>query len=502
MTSGQYSIAERLRAGLLRVDRRILVAGEMGLAALLGFVALGHRSLWLDESVSVTISQLDWSTFVHVIKTREGNMSLYHLLMLGWIKIGDSEFAARSLSVLAGVATIPAAYTLTKRLAGLGAALLAAFLLALNPLFVQYAQQARGYELCLLLVTVAAYLFVRGIEQPTWWVWTAYAVVSALAAYTHFFALLVPPAHALSLFVLRREVVPWRKIIGAGFLLLALLTLLFYLLASNQASGIEWAAKNPIGRIFTRIHDRTPLAVALLVVGLAVVLVAGRFLSRRLGTNLHARGTWVWSFVLAWLLVPFAVVAVLAVVYRPLFVIRYFIVCLPPAVILASMLVMRIRRPALAAATAVAIAAVSLLGVGRWYATGENEDWRSATHYVLQDARSGDGLLFYAPYVRIPFSYYLDRQAGGQAAAQPVYPAEGWKAEAIRFDYYVPVTADRVRAASGRFKRVWLVLSHVGLFGGADTGYQAVLRGLASAGFAETASRSFRGVKIVRYKPR
>src|SRR5207245_2337046 len=166
--------------------------------------------------------------------------------------------------------------------------------------------------------TVASYLFVRGLERPSWTVWIAYAIVSALAAYAHFFALLVPLAHATSLLFVRPELLPWRKLVGSACLLVVLLGFLIYLIASTDPS------------------------------------------------------------------------------HRPLFVVRYFTVCLPPVVLLVSFLVARIRRAALAATAVAALAAASLAGVVRWYALGEDEDWRDATRFVLQSAAPGDGVLLYA----------------------------------------------------------------------------------------------------------
>ena len=490
---------EQMDVGLRSLDRRVVLAAEIGLAALLGFLALGTRSFWLDESVSVTLAKLDWSSFAHQLRVREGNMSLYHLLLFGWIRMGDSEFAVRSLSVLAGVATVPFGYLVAKRLAGVLAALLAGLLLAVDPMLQRYAQEARGYALCLLLVTAGSYLFVRGLEQPTWTNWVGYAVVMALAAYAHDFALLVPPAHALSLLFRERNELPWRKLAGSAGLLGVLLGLLLYLLASNDSSGIEWATGNGLGRIFTRIHDRTALAAVLLVGGLVLVSLGWVVLRRLLGPRLRSRETWIWAFMLTWMLVPLALVAVLAVVYRPLFVIRYFIICLPPVVLLVSVAVARLPRPRVAAIAAAVLVAASAGGVAHWYANGQDEDWRHATRYVVRSAQPGDGVLFYAPYVRIPFTVYLDQAGGPGVAPQPVYPPEGWETPAIRFNSYVPISAPRVSSAAAPFPHVWVVLSHVGLFGQADTGYAAVQAGLASAGFHEAASRRFTGIEIRRY---
>jgi mannosyltransferase len=493
--------AETVRVGSRGIDARLVVAAEALLAAVLAMIALGSRSFWLDETVSVTIAQLDWSSFWDVLKTREANLSLYHLLLKGWIGLGESEEVVRALSVVFGVATVPFAYAVARRLVGTRSALLAGLFLAVNPLFVQYSQEARGYALALFLVTVSSYLFVRGIEEPTWPTWVAYGAVAALAAYAHFFALLVPLAHGVSLFVLPASRVPWRRLSAGGAVFALGLLPLFYLLSENEASGIEWAAGNPVGRLFTEIHDRKPLTAAVLVAGVVAVALGWLILRRILGARLRSRETWNWAFLAAWLVVPFVVVAVVAVVHQPLFVIRYFIVCLPPLLILAAALVLRVRPHGLAVVAGTLVVAGSLVATVRWYTSGQAEDWRAATDYVLRASSPEDGAVFYGPYVRIPFTHYLDQAGDRTDAPQPVFPRQPWSEEPITFDYYVPVSArDVARAAAGR-DRVWAVLSHVGLTGGStDEGYEELVKGLEEAGLSAGESEFFPGIEVRRYE--
>jgi hypothetical protein len=110
--------------------------------------------------------------------------------------------------------------------------------------------------------------------------------------------------------------------------------------------------------------------------------------------------------------------------------------------------------------------------------------------------------MLYAPYVRIPFSVYLDRMGAVARAPAPVYPQDGWETSSIRFNDAVPITANDVRAQAERFDRVWLVQSHVRLFGSDDPRYQAVLSGLAGADFDEAAITRFDGVEVRRFERR
>lgn len=480
---------------------RRLLGLELLLAALLGVVTLGKRSFFLDETTSVTIAKLPWHQFTQVVKTREGNMVLYHLLLSWWMVLGESEFVVRLLSVAAFVAVVAALYALARRLAGQWVALLAGLLLAVDPFMIRYAQTARGYEMSVLLVTCATLLFVRALDRQTWLAWLSYSVVAALGVYAHFFAILIPAAHALSLVCVQPERLRWRKLIGAAGALVVFLLPFFYLLSQNASSGVEWSAGNPIGRIFTKIHEHPPFAGLFLAGCVAIVLALFLLLRRRLGAGFRSQETWRWALPIAWLLVPPAIVVVVAVVVRPLFVPYYFMVCLPAAVLLVAMLIARGRTGAVGAALAAVVVFGSLAADVSWYRSGSTEEWRGATGYVLGRSRPGDGILFVAPYVRIPFAVYLDQQsrATRSRAPAPVYPSAPFGSAEIRYDYYIPMTEADVRRSATRFKRIWLVVSHASLNGETDPRYRAAINGLAAAGFIAGGAHAFPGIAVVPY---
>ncbi|HEY1689361.1 MAG TPA: glycosyltransferase family 39 protein [Solirubrobacteraceae bacterium] len=483
---------------------RYLLAAELLLAALLGIVTIGRRSFFLDETVSVTIAKLPWHQFTHIVRTREGNMVLYHLLLSGWMHLGSSEAVVRLLSVIAFVASVAALYWLARRLAGQRVALLAGLLLAVDPFMIRYAQTARGYELSVLLVTCATLLFARALERQTWGAWLSYSLVAALGVYAHFFALLIPAAHALSLICVPPERLRWRKLLGAAGALLVFLLPFFYLLSQNASSGVEWSAGNPIGRLFTKLHEHPPLAALFLLLCAALAIASVLLLRRWRGSAFRSQESWRWALPLCWLIVPPAIVVVVAVVVRPLFVPYYFMVCLPAAVLLAALLIERLRAPQ--TVLAVGLTAILLLGSladdARWYHSGSTEEWRGATRYVIANDRPGDGVMFVAPYVRLSFGVYLDRESKARRsiAPKPVYPSAPFGSDEIRFDYYIPISAQDVRSSAARFSRIWLVASHTSINGQVDQRYTATLRGLGEAGFSAGPRRKFAGVTIVLYE--
>ena len=372
--------------------------------------------------------------------------------------------------------------------------LLASLLLAVNPLFVRYAQEARGYELSLLLVTLASYLFVRGLERPSWKIWIAYALVVGLSGYAHVFALLVPVGHASSLVFRERRELPWRQLVcSAGIVVLSVGPLAFLLSSSSQSSAVGWVGgNNALGRVFLRIHDRPPVAVAVLTLGITTLALGYWLLTRRFGPRLRTPAAWRWGFVLSWLLVPPLIVAVVAIIYEPLFLARYFIICLPAAVLLLASIVERIPSRRLATAALVALVLISLAPVIRWYQSGEAENWRGATASVVAAARPGDGIVFVATFARVPFALYINQEALGDRAPTPIDPAGDWGTRTSVYGKSLPISVSGFERGASDHPRIWVVLSH-----GSTDDYEAALTALKRAGYRQRQLETFTGLQTV-----
>ena len=131
----------------------IVVAG----GALRGF-HLGTQPFWIDEMYSVWFSQRTWSELWTLVPSIETHPPLYYTLLKAWVwLLGDyREWWLRALSVLASVLCIPVAYGVVTRMS-VGAhrqrcGLAASAALALNPVQIAYAQDARPYALLSLSV--------------------------------------------------------------------------------------------------------------------------------------------------------------------------------------------------------------------------------------------------------------------------------------------------------------------------------------------------------------
>lgn len=235
-------------AELVRTRSRAfwILTGLTALAALLRFLTLGVQSYHHDEVVTaVRILPGDFGGAMERVGSSESTPPLYYALAWLWSQaFGTAEFGLRSLSALAGVATIPVVYLVGVELRGRRAGLLAAALAAVNPMLLWYSQEARAYALLaffcsLSLLYCARALRRRGRRNVVLW-----GVFSALALATHYFAIF--PILAEGAVLLRRR---WRwSLVGAAIVALAGLALA-PLAAHQMSSGhAEWITNLSLGR--------------------------------------------------------------------------------------------------------------------------------------------------------------------------------------------------------------------------------------------------------------
>ena len=235
--------AVRSRSGVFWI-----VAGLTALAAGLRFATLGVQAYHHDEIV--TANRVLTGDFWHAMDAvgySESAPPLYYALAWLWTQLtGTAEFGLRSLSALAGVATVPVAYLLGVELRDRRAGIAAAALVAVNPMLLWYSQEARGYSLLVLFSAIATLYFVRALDGGARRDFRGWGIASALALATHYFAFF--PIAFQGLWLL------WRRgrAAVAGLWIAALAGLLLAPLVIHQASygHAEWIGGRTLGHRF------------------------------------------------------------------------------------------------------------------------------------------------------------------------------------------------------------------------------------------------------------
>jgi mannosyltransferase len=223
-----------------------IVAGLTTVAALLRFGTLGVQSYHHDEVV--TASRILGGSFgraMSAVGSSESAPPLYYALAWFWTQLtGTGEFGLRSLSALAGVATVPVAFLIGVELRGRRAGLMAAALVAVNPMLLWYSQEARAYALLALFSAVALLFCIRAVRNGRRRDFILWGVASALALATHYFAFF--PLIAEALLLLRRRGLRAGR---AGYWIAALAAALLAPLAIHQMSigHAEWIGNFSLG---------------------------------------------------------------------------------------------------------------------------------------------------------------------------------------------------------------------------------------------------------------
>jgi 4-amino-4-deoxy-L-arabinose transferase-like glycosyltransferase len=157
---------------------------------------LGERSLWADEGATAYQAQKLYS-WAQVANWHKDYSFLHLPLMMVIVRLSHHEMTLRLPSAAAAVLTLPVVYALGRKLLGQVAGLVAAFLLAISPFALRYAQEARVYALFELLACLSLLFLLLALERRSWLRWVGFVVTTALLLYTHLFAWFVVSAEIL-----------------------------------------------------------------------------------------------------------------------------------------------------------------------------------------------------------------------------------------------------------------------------------------------------------------
>jgi mannosyltransferase len=478
----------------------ILAAITAG-GALLRFHALAAKTFWFDEGVSVGIAGLDWRNFVRILWRREANMSLYYLLLRPWLHLGHSESFVRSLSVIFGVATIPAIYFLGRRLFHAYVGLLASALLAVNAYHVRYSQEARSYSLMVLLSVGSSFFFLKYRETPSRGIRLAHIGLSSAAVYAHFYSGLLVIAQWIAAPHYDQKfdsprMTSWRWIA-------VMISPIVLFVATTGAGPLRWIHR-PGWKDFAELGLRLSGNggwILLLAYGMAAT--SALIEDSRKGNPLPTLAkNWRLRFLLVWMIFPVALVFLLSFA-RPLFLPRYFIVCLPPLLLLAAAGLSRIRAWWLHIPALMVFLLFSIQGTRGYYRQDfdlEREQWRAATEYLLSQAQPGDALLFHVAMGRMPYEYYHGLRPTRSSAPVVLYPSHG---DRISFlDFVEKPDYNKLQSAIPAHPRLWLVLSHASEPSGLDRTASSLTKILGEEGYRQETTQNFAGLEIELYGKR
>jgi mannosyltransferase len=225
-----------------------LLAAITAAGVALRFASLGLQSYHHDEVITaMRVIPGSFDDMLHAVRESESNPPLYYVLAWAWAKVfGTTEFGLRSLSALFGAATVPVGYLIGRQLASRRAGLTLAALIAVNPMLIWYSQEARSYALLVFFGALSLFFFVRALDSRAGRDLAFWALASAFALCSHYFAVFPVAIEAAWLLLALRT--RWRAVLPAlaavGAAGLALLPL-----ANSQTNPthIGWIENSPLG---------------------------------------------------------------------------------------------------------------------------------------------------------------------------------------------------------------------------------------------------------------
>lgn len=279
---------------------RVAACACCALAFLLATWTLDARGLWGDEAFSVWASKQPAAALIAGL---DAQPPLYHLLLgAGRLLWGESVFALRYLSVCCGVLLVAVGARLGRLIGGSSALAFTALWLAVSPISLYFAQEARMYAPAALFAGGAMLLVVASLKRRAkaagcatqgWRRDASYVLLSLGALFTHYYAVgvLLVNALALGLAALRsrdaRRIVAW----SVAHLLIALVFGAWFLGLQSRYASRAIAGRARImpaledivndfgvgvnGLLFGMRADGSLTAAALALFALAVIGVIG-----------------------------------------------------------------------------------------------------------------------------------------------------------------------------------------------------------------------------------
>ncbi len=478
----------------------LLMLGVLLLAFVLNTYRLASESIWTDEGMTLRFAIGSTTEIIPLLtEIEEAHPPLQYFLWHYWIKlVGLSEFAARSLSVLAALITTALIYRLGARLFDSTLGVIASLLVASSGFHICYAQTIRSYSFLELWSVLSFYLFVRLISQNGPKDMTIYTLINILLIYTHSYGFLILLAQnilfALHLWALKPRAI-WpvkrRHLFNWLFLQIAIIASftpwmpIFVsqtLYAPGVIPSVSYAQVFGLLLEFTWSIPGFVAVMCLLITGV-YVLIRQRLLGQSTTSAFQEGSSGHWDksgnlmILLIWLLCIIGLPLIVSYVFKPVFLSRYGLAALPAFYLLMAWIGLRLLRPPVGWLLVGAIVAFQLNGAQNLYSATNNELWRDATQYLDTETKAGDALLFYSGWAQSSFDYYSQRT----------------DLDKVNLGFLNgPDKAQQALSARPNQQTVWLILTYK-----EENELAGVLKGM---GYVLTAQQDFFRIKIRKYE--
>ena len=430
---------------------------------------LGKESLWLDEVISIDTARLDLFRLVeHTLQTGT-HTPLYYTILHYWIILfGDSDIAARALSVTFGFFALVMIYKVGSLLFNKRVGLLSCLLLSLSVFHIYHSQEARMYSLVSLLALLSFYFFIQLLRRANLRIVLAYILSSILLMYAHLYGLFVIAAQnifiIISFFAVAgiwgKNSLSFRKWSVIPLILFILYIPWINVLKDNIFSlGGEYAASavtvnSIIDKLFFKEFYNSDITLFYYILFISSLISVFSIISfkrgkRWIGVSIDNRIT----LLLLWLFSPIILGILISEFsgpvrfYQPMYLIGAYLAF----IILTARGIDNIRNKFITVPIILVLVLLSAGSLRDYYSTIHNQQWREVATYVEEEAKSGDLVLINEGFYQQAFDHYSKRNDINKIS---------FRDRILAMD---EATLDELDRAIEGYARVWLVSS-----GGAD----------------------------------
>lgn len=383
------------------IESNYIILIILFIASLLRFYHIDYQSVWLDEICSINEANpnIKWSDLEATILVTDPHPQLYFIfLKIMFLLFGYTTFVARVFSAIVGVVGVYAMYLLGREIRNKKLGIIAAFLAAINYFHIYYSQEVRMYGLLFLLTVLSFYRLVIFLKSTTYKNAAWYGVYTGLMIFTQFFGLFVLASQLFILFIflLRLDQKDKRQFIFKSFVSGAIIIIIFAPAINIfiETTKKKYAVFKPtsidsIKQIFKDFAYNSDLLILISIVLMAVYFILG--IKNKWFKNKEVS---LMVFVLlSWLLISLILPILRSYLVTPMITSRYFIVILPPILILIALGIASINRKA------IQMAAVVLFGVVSFYVLTFHNDYynkiaktqfREISEYVIKENTQKD----------------------------------------------------------------------------------------------------------------
>ncbi len=372
---------------------------------------LTRQSIAFDEGFSLAVSSKPLPVLLKVILSDGVHPPLFYMLFKGALALfGTTEFGARFFPAVLSILGVAAIFLLGKALFGRQVGLAAALLLAVNPVHIWLAQEARMYSLLSLLVTLNFWFFWQILHDPHRKYWFGLWLTTVLLITTHYFGLLIPTIQFFYLtFRLKKHphtLMPWTLTqFAAGLVLLP--WLIATALRPVKSFGIAFLVRpTPADMLFSVWNMITGFEPSLWMIALPALAVAaiGIFSAWKRLPVAPALLLTLWTFaplVLVWAVSQ----------QRSFYADRYLSFTIP-----ALMLLIAAGWMQFPAGPKIIIPLMGIFLLVNHLVllntpTFWKDNWREAARFIATHEEPGDVIVLRSPHIELPFDYYYRGQA-------------------------------------------------------------------------------------------